>query len=189
MDLMKQDASLGETFLRQCFAEDNCNYLMEIILECTDTTARQQVSNLVKHIIQYLKERDGQKLFEFEVIVQKDGTKIQQPASLCSQFIMKCLSLLNTQVAKNWSRFDCFLDILYTFGCGPENNDSAQKVTESGAEIIIYPDSQKTVNDTLGLEYLMSVQFVEKACDFMLGKKSPLCAPGEKRIEMGGSFS
>lgn len=69
---------------------------MEIILECTDTTARQQVSNLIKHIIQYLKERDGQKLFEFEVIVQKDGTKIQQPASLCSQFIMKCLSLLNT---------------------------------------------------------------------------------------------
>lgn len=35
----------------------------------------------------------------------------------------------------------------------------------------------------------MSVNFVERACDFMLGKKSPLCLPGEKRIEMGGSFS
>ncbi len=35
----------------------------------------------------------------------------------------------------------------------------------------------------------MSVNFVEKACDFMLGKKSPLCGPGEKRIEMGGSFT
>jgi hypothetical protein len=35
----------------------------------------------------------------------------------------------------------------------------------------------------------MHVHFVEKACDFMLGKKSPLCAVGEKRFEMGGSFS
>jgi hypothetical protein len=35
----------------------------------------------------------------------------------------------------------------------------------------------------------MSVRFVERACDFMLGKKSPLCQPGEKRQEMGGTFS
>ena len=35
----------------------------------------------------------------------------------------------------------------------------------------------------------MSVHFIERVCDFMLGKKSPLCGPGEKRFEMGGSFS
>jgi len=132
---------------------------MEIMLECTDMTARQQVSGLVKHIVQTLKERDGKKLFDLEVITMEDGTKIEQPASICSQFIMKCLSLLNTQVAKNWSRFDSFLDILYTFGCGPdgsENNSSATKLTESGAEVIIYPSTEK-IEDLLGLEYLMSV--------------------------------
>jgi hypothetical protein len=61
-------------------------------------------------------------------------------------------------VAKNWARFDSFLDILYTFGCGPEseNNSSATKLTESGAEITIYPSDEK-VEDILGLEYLMSV--------------------------------
>lgn len=32
-------------------------------------------------------------------------------------------------------------------------------------------------------------RFIEKACDFLLGKKSPLSTPGEKRIEMGGSFN
>lgn len=32
-------------------------------------------------------------------------------------------------------------------------------------------------------------KFIEKACDFLLGKKSPLCSPGEKRYEMGGSFT
>ena len=190
VDLMKDDPSLGETFLRQCFAEDNCNYLMEIILECTDMTARQQVAGLVRHIVQTLKERDGPKLFEQEIITQEDGTKIEQPASICAQFIMKSLSLLNTQVAKNWSRFDSFLEILYTFGCGPdkENDSSAGKITENGAEVIVYPTKPEKA-DTLGLEFLMKVSFVEKACDFMLGKKSPLCAPGEKRAEMSGSFS
>jgi hypothetical protein len=72
---------------------------------------------------------------------------------------MKCLSLLNTQVAKNWSRFDSFLDILYTFGCGPEteNNFSASKQTESGAEVTIYPSTTDKVENLIGLEYLMSV--------------------------------
>lgn len=31
--------------------------------------------------------------------------------------------------------------------------------------------------------------FFERACDFILGKKSPLVQPGEKRFEMGGSYS
>jgi hypothetical protein len=34
--IMKQDDSLCRTFLESCFAEDHCNYLMEILLECTD---------------------------------------------------------------------------------------------------------------------------------------------------------
>jgi hypothetical protein len=35
------------------------------------------VSGLVKHIVQILKERDGKKLFDTEVITMKDGTKIE----------------------------------------------------------------------------------------------------------------
>ena len=41
----------------------------------------------------------------------------------------------------------------------------------------------------IGLEFFYKNKFVEKACDFLLGKKSPLCSPSEKRFEMGGSFS
>ena len=81
---------------------------------------------------------------------------------------MKCLSLLNTQVAKSWSRFDQFLDILLTFGCGEEGKED---------------------ENLIGLEFFMNVKFVERVCDFILGRKSPLCMPSEKRIEMGGSFS
>jgi hypothetical protein len=32
-------------------------------------------------------------------------------------------------------------------------------------------------------------KFIERACDFILGKRSPLMQSGEKRYEMGGSFS
>ena len=85
LELIREDVSLGETFLRQCFKEDNCNYLMEIILECTDMTARQTVSNLVKHIIHTLKQHDGEdKLFAQETLIMEDGSKVEQPASVCA---------------------------------------------------------------------------------------------------------
>jgi hypothetical protein len=97
-------------------------------------------------------------------------SSIKQPASLCARFIMKCLSLLNTQVAKSWSRFDQFLEILVAFGFGEEGKEDEPQ-------------------NLIGLEFYMNIRFVERVCDFILGKKSPLCMPSEKRIEMGGSFS
>jgi hypothetical protein len=69
---------------------------------------------------------------------------------------------------KSWSRFDQFLEILLTFGFGEEGKED---------------------ETLIGLEFYMNIRFVERVCDFILGKKSPLCMPNEKRIEMGGSFS
>jgi len=51
IDIMRQDPSICLTFLQQCFNEDHCNYLMEILLECTDGPARLYVGNLVKFVI------------------------------------------------------------------------------------------------------------------------------------------
>jgi hypothetical protein len=39
------------------------------------------------------------------------------------------------------------------------------------------------------LEFFFKAKFVEKACDFMLGKKSPLCRPNESRPEIGGPYA
>ena len=80
--------------------------------------------------------------------------------ALSSRFIQKSISLLNTQVAKNWSRFDSFLELLEHFA-----------------------------EDDTGLEFFFKQHFIEKACDFLLGRKSPLSSPSEKRYEMGGSFT
>lgn len=41
----------------------------------------------------------------------------------------------------------------------------------------------------IGLEFYFKNKFIERACDFLLGGKSPLNTPGEKRYEMGGSFT
>jgi hypothetical protein len=94
---------------------------------------------------------------------------------LVSRFIMKMMSLLNTQVAKNWARFDNFFDLLYSFGCSSNTEET--------------DEAKAAEPNYIGLEYLLSQRFVERSCDFMLGKKSPLCGPGEKRFEMGSSYN
>ena len=38
----------------------------------------------------------------------------------------------------------------------------------------------------IGLAYFYSLRYIQRACDLMLGKKSPLCRPEEQRPEMGG---
>jgi hypothetical protein len=52
IDIMKNDSELCSLFLESCFKDDDCQYLLEIMLECTDSTSRLHVSNLVKFILQ-----------------------------------------------------------------------------------------------------------------------------------------
>ncbi len=86
--------------------------------------------------------------------------------------------LLNTYVAKNWSKFDNFLDVLYSFAVGEK--DYSRQDEES--------QKREQESEKIGLEWFFKYQFIEKACDFLLGKKSPLLKQGEKRIDMGGSY-
>ena len=50
-------------------------------------------------------------------------------------------------------------------------------------------DSEPTEAQKIGFEFMFRYHFVGIACDFLLGKKSPMIEAGEKRTEMGGSFS
>jgi hypothetical protein len=47
----------------------------------------------------------------------------------------------------------------------------------------------KSPGARVGLEFFYKLKYIEKAADFMLGKKSPLCASGERRPELGASYS
>jgi hypothetical protein len=113
---------------------------MEILLECTDATTRLYVGGLVKFIVTKLKVIEKDRLHEMETITSTsesgEVTTVQQPASICARFILKCLSILNTQVAKSWSRFDNFLDILYAFALGGEDIAPITTAPETLAEVV-----------------------------------------------------
>ena len=102
---------------------------------------------------------------------------LEEHVALSARFVSKALNLLNSQVAKNWSRFENFLEVLQVFALGVEAKQAADQIEQQKSE------------DEAGLEFMFRTSFIEKACDFILGKKSPLCQPLEKRYEMGGSFS
>jgi hypothetical protein len=55
--------------LQSCFDEDNCDYLMSVLLDCTDQTARVHVANLVKFVVKALAEAEGADIHKMEEIV------------------------------------------------------------------------------------------------------------------------
>jgi hypothetical protein len=99
---------------------------------------------------------------------------------LSARFIDKALGLLKTKVAKNWSRFDHFLDLIHSFAMD-SFEDSFIKTQPVKLDV-----QPKPLDELVGLLFLAREQFILKACDFILGKKSPLVLPNEKRVEMGG---
>ena len=120
-----------------------------------------------------------------------DGTKMKmwRHRALSARFVVRAIELFNTKVAKNWARFDHFHELLYTFAMAdlPDVELSDQQEDQSSDQ------KPKMSKDTkaarIGLEFFMKVKFVEKACDFVLGKKSPLCRVGETRTELGGTYA
>jgi hypothetical protein len=61
-------------------------------------------------------------LYENETIEETDEKgvvfNVERPKAISSRFIMKCFSVLNTQAAKNWNKFDNFLELLHSFALG-----------------------------------------------------------------------
>lgn len=167
-------------FMKSCLVDDG-NYLIELILECPDLTTRTNVATLLKYILGDLKVVEKDYLYETEKVevTNEKGEKevIERPKALSARFILKCLGILNTVAAKNWSKFDHFLELIYSFAYGDNGNKTEGDKTEL------------TEEQQVGVEFYLKNKIFEKVCDFLLGRKSPLCEPSHKRIEMGGSFN
>jgi hypothetical protein len=111
---------------------------MELLLECTDSVARSEVATLLKFILSRLKVLEKDILYKTQVVttINEKGENVtsEAPVAITTRFLQRALSGLNTHVAKNWSRFDNFLDILYTFGVGEEpiqtKNTENTEITE-----------------------------------------------------------
>merc|ERR1719453_2058231 len=98
----------------------------------------------MKYVLVALKIKEKDYLFEAEdyEFEGDDGKKItlQRHKSLSARFIVKMIDLLNTRVAKSWSHFEQFLEILHVyavadvpdveaqvFGLGKDNNAAGPK--------------------------------------------------------------
>lgn len=66
----------------------------------------------------------------------------ETPLAMTSKFILKCLDNLNTLVAKNWARFDYFLDVISAFALGDQDVNST------------FTEEEKLAQERIGLEYL-----------------------------------
>jgi hypothetical protein len=197
---MQKDPSgeLPGEFLSQQYEKDGFAYLFSLLLECPDTKARQCVAGLMKYVLVSLKMKEQDYLHEAEdyEVEGDDGKKMtmQRHRALSARFVARAIELFNTKVAKNWARFDQFHELLYTFAVAdvadvelpaegqeePQGTDAPRASTEP---------SRETKAARIGLEFFMQVRFVEKACDFVLGKKSPLCRANESRPDLGGTYA
>lgn len=119
---------------------------------------------------------------------------MQRHRALCARFVARAIEILNSKVAKNWSRFDQFHDLLFTFALadvddvvGLFKSQEQARDTDSTRHPKTFDSSSKAAR--VGLEFFFKLKFVEKACDFMLGKKSPLCRGDENRTDVGGAYA
>jgi hypothetical protein len=119
---------------------------------------------------------------------------MQRHRALCSRFVVRALDLLNSRVAKNWSRFDQFHDLLHFFALADladvEHLQPGQEPPKD-AEAASQPKAldRNSAGARIGLEFFFKARYIEKASDFMLGKKSPLCGSTERRPELGGTYA
>ena len=97
------------------------------------------------------------------------------------------VTLLNTRVAKNSTKFANYLDILASF-CF----DSAEEIESQGLSVneAVESSSKKSSEAAkVGMCYYFKIGIIEKILDFILGSRSPLCAADEVRPSMTGNYS
>ena len=68
IEVLNKDDRLCKTFMEMLFEEDECDYVFDILLECSDMTSRLYVSNLMKFLLNKLKVIEKDHLNDKRVI-------------------------------------------------------------------------------------------------------------------------
>ena len=159
------------------------------MLDNPETQARAAFGKFMRYLLVTLKMHEAEYLGVGEeyTVTGDDGKSMvmEQEKSLCARFLRSGMELFNTKVAKYWQRFDQFLELLYFF--------AVADVVDVEAVVFGPPEQApaaadldtKTEAARIGLSLFAKKNFLRLACDFMLGKKSPLCRLDETRPELG----
>jgi hypothetical protein len=189
--------SLATEFLDSWYREDGFNFLFSLLLECPDVRARQSIANLLKYVLVTLKIKEQDYLMEAEdFVVEGDDEKkmtMQRYRALSSRFVVRALDLFNSLVAKNWAHFEQFHDLLFTFALADvadvEPLFQTQQADDNEPGRVVRMLDTESAGARIGLEFFFRVKYVERASDFMLGRKSPLCGSNERRPDLRGAYS
>jgi len=89
---------------------------------------------------------------------------------------------LPTRAAKNWARFDKYLELFSSFAL--YSPDHIIESIKSEKKLEGWSADQEYAQ--IGLEYFFKANMMERLLDFLLQDKSPLNVGG--RVKMGGSY-
>ena len=90
--------------------------LLELLIDCPDTIARGNAAHTLKVVLCKLKVLEKDLLISNEQeTVTVDGAEVTRPKALSARFMELLTSMLNTRVAKQFTRFENCLDLISAF--------------------------------------------------------------------------
>lgn len=93
ISIFETDDQLVVNFMKGLMSENNAECIFEVLLDCTDTTSRQNVGNLTKYLMSKLKMIEKDHLFDTEEyeeeVLDDDGKvvdkiKMTKPKAVCT---------------------------------------------------------------------------------------------------------
>jgi len=99
ISIFEQDDQLCKDFLGQVI-EAKCEPLFELVLDCIDTIARNNVADLFRYLLAKVKMAEREQLL---------SDQYQQTTS--HQLMQMLVTGLVTRAAKNWTRFEKYLEL------------------------------------------------------------------------------
>ena len=137
--------------------QDRCAMLLDVLLECPDVPCRTEIASIVAVTLAKVFEAEKDQRAATEEV--KDGEQTETlPVALSCRMLHFFIGALPWQAPSNWMKLPEFLSVFKAFGEASEDH----------------------------MRYLFEINFIEKALDFILGRKSPMYKVGDKRPEMGG---
>jgi hypothetical protein len=197
--VLQSDPELAKSFLRGLFEGDGSHAILELLLDNTEASGRIHIAHFVKFLLAHVKLLEKDKILNNErepgtgPVYDKTGEVIgtlnaeegdTQPASVAARFMDHLIMLLPVRVARAWSRFDEFLEIIYSFAAF-----TPEQILASGPGYTQAVPEMDSDSVKVGLHYFFTAKMLEKIGDFILEDQSPFCVPGETRPSMGSQFN
>lgn len=164
IQIFEQDTSLASNFLRAIMDNSNGEAMLEVLLDCTDSTARSTIGDLFRYLITMVKMSEKEALMSAEY-----------SNTVSAKFLGLITAELGQRVAKNWSRFEKYLELFTAFAFYSPEQVSAQ-IQASSSKVDQWSPSDPAAQ--LGLETFFKLNMLERLLDFILQDKSPLFVDG-----------